>query len=289
MNKVGIYYAFWEQNWDADFAPYCSKVASLGFYVLEVNSGTVANMSDDERQRLKGAAADAGIELTACIGLPAEYDVASADAAVREHGIAFLKQQAQTLAATDIHEVGGILYSSWPGKLPAGETDKRPYWDRSVASMKEVMKTAEDCDVLFHMEVVNRFEQYLLNTAEEAVQYVEDVCSPNCKVLLDTFHMNIEEDSFRDAIFAAGDHLGHLHIGETNRRAPGRGKIPWDEVFGATKEIGFKGSIVMEPFLMPGGEVGRDISVYRDLQDGLNLDEEARRACAFVKEALSAA
>jgi D-psicose/D-tagatose/L-ribulose 3-epimerase len=101
--------------------------------------------------------------------------------------------------------------------------------------------------------------------------------------------MNIEEDSFAEAIRTAGNHLGHLHIGETNRRAPGRGKIPWDEVFGTTKEIGFEGSIVMEPFLMKGGEVGRDISVYRDLKGDLDLDEEARRACAFVKETLRTA
>jgi len=288
MNKVGIYYAFWEHNWDADFVPYCSKVASLGFDVLEVNSGTVASMSDAARKRLRDAAAEAGVELTACIGLPAEYDVASADSAVRENGIAFLKQQAEGLAATGIHELGGIVYSSWPGSLPEGETDKRPYWDRSVASMKEVMKTAEDCNVLFHMEVVNRFEQYLLNCAEEAVQYVEQVGSPNCTVLLDTFHMNIEEDSFSEAILTVGNHLGHLHIGETNRRAPGRGKIPWDEVFGKVREIGFEGSVVMEPFLMPGGEVGRDISVFRDLRGTLDLDEEARRACSFVKDALSA-
>jgi D-psicose/D-tagatose/L-ribulose 3-epimerase len=136
------------------------------------------------------------------------------------------------------------------------------------------------------MEVVNRFEQYMMNTAAEAVRYVTEVGSPNCTVLLDTFHMNIEEDSFRDAIRTAGKRLGHLHIGETNRRAPGRGKIPWDEVFGAVAEIGFQGSIVMEPFLQPGGEVGRDIKVFRDLRGGLNLDREARRACAFVKAKL---
>jgi len=42
----------------------------------------------------------------------------------------------------------------------------------------------------------------------------------------------------------------------------------------------------MEPFLMPGGEVGRDIKVFRDLRDGLSLDKEAARACAFVKRSL---
>jgi D-psicose/D-tagatose/L-ribulose 3-epimerase len=133
---------------------------------------------------------------------------------------------------------------------------------------------------------VNRFEQYMLNTAAEAVRYVKEVGSPNCTVLLDTFHMNIEEDGFAEAIRTAGKHLGHLHIGETNRRAPGRGKMPWGEIFGALKAIKFKGSVVMEPFLMPGGEVGRDIKVYRDLRDGLNLDREAKRACKFVRRKL---
>lgn len=286
MNKIGIYYAYWTHNWDADFVPYVAKVKKLGFDVLEVNSGTIASMTAAQQRRLKDEAEAHGIELTSCIGLPRKFDPAAPDRATRERGIAFLKKQARALAATGIHELGGIVYSYWPGSLPDGETDKRPYWDRSVKSMREVMKTAEDCGVVFHMEVVNRFEQYLLNTAAEAVRYVNEVGSSNCTVLLDTFHMNIEEDSFRGAIKAAGKHLGHLHIGETNRRAPGRGKIPWDEVFGALKEIRFKGSVVMEPFLMPGGEVGRDIKVFRDLRDGLNLDREAARACAFVNKNL---
>ena len=288
-NAIGIYYAYWTRDWDADFVPYVSKVKALGFDVLEVNSGTVANMRPSERKRLRDAARDAGIELTACIGLPAEYDVASADAFVRGRGIDFLRLQAEALAETDIRKLGGIVYGYWPGALPAGETDRRPYWDRSVAAMRDVMKAAEDCDVVFHIEAVNRFEQYLINTAAEAVDYCRQVDSPNCRVLLDSFHVNIEEDSYRDAIVTAGDLLGHMHIGETNRRAPGRGKTPWAELFGALAEIGYAGAITMEPFLVPGGEVGRDIKVYRDLSEGLDLDEEARRACAFVKEQLSAA
>jgi len=288
MNKIGIYYAYWTRNWDADFVPFISKVKKLGFDVLEVNSGTIAGMSEGERERLKNAAEKEGIELTACIGLEARYDIASEDAAIRRAGIAFLKKQSQALMKTNIHKIGGIVYSYWPGSLPAGQTDKRPAWLRSVKSMKEAMKTAEDCGVIFHMEVVNRFEQYLLNTAEEAVEYVQEVNSPNCRILLDSFHMNIEEDSFEDAIRTAGKHLGHVHIGETNRRAPGRGKMPWDIIFKSLKKINFKGAVVMEPFLIPGGEVGRDIKIFRDL--GVNdLDKEAARALKFVREKIHAA
>ena len=289
MNRIGIYYAYWTHDWDADFVPFVEKARALGFDTLEVNSGTVATMSGEERARLKDAARAASVELTSCIGLPKEHDVASPEASVRRRGVEFLKRQAETLADAGIRELGGIIYGCWPGALPEGESDKRPYWDRSVASMKEAIKAAEDHDVLFHMEVVNRFEQYLLNTAEEAVRYVGEVGSPNCQLLLDTFHMNIEEDSFHDAIVAAGDVLGHFHVGETNRRAPGRGRIPWDEVARALKEIDYRGSIVMEPFLTPGGEVGRDIRVYRDLSVGIDLDAEAERAVRFLREKLGQA
>ncbi len=286
MNKIGIYYAFWTHDWDADFVPYAQKVADLGFDILEVNAGTVTNMSNAERDRLKAAADEAGVELTYCIGLPAAYDLASPDDAVRKTGIDFLKRQAEMMRYMGGNVLGGIIYSSWPGKLPGDASDKRPWVERSVASMREVMKVVEDCGVTFCVEVVNRFEQFIINDSAEAVAYCKQVGSPNCKILLDTFHMNIEEDSFHDAIVIAGDLLGHFHLGETNRKAPGRGRIPWQEIGGALGKIHYRGALTMEPFLMPGGEVGRDISVYRDLREGLDLDEEARRACVFVRDAL---
>ncbi len=285
MNKIGIYYAFWTHDWDADFVPFVSKVKGLGFDILEVNSGTVTRMPNHERDRLKKAAEEADIELTFCIGLPHQYDVASEDVSIRRNGIEFLKKQAQMLQYMGARELGGIIYSSWPASLPEN-ADRRPYLDRSVESMKEVIKTVEDCGVLFNVEVVNRFEQFIMNTAAEGVEYVERVGSSHCKLLLDTFHMNIEEDSFEDAVVLAGDNLGHLHIGETNRRAPGRGRIPWTEIASALRRIGYQGSVVMEPFLMPGGEVGRDIGVFRDLKGDLDLDEEAQRALHFMRDVL---
>jgi D-psicose/D-tagatose/L-ribulose 3-epimerase len=285
MNKIGIYYAYWTHNWDADFVPYVAKVKRLGFDILEVNAGTVTRMPHRDRDRLKRAAEKAGIELTYCIGLQHRHDIASPDAGVRRRGVAFLKSMARMLRYMGHSRLGGIIYSSWPGKLPFGE-DKRRYLERSVKSMREVMKVAEDRGAFFNVEVVNRFEQFLMNTAAEGVDYVRRVGSPNCRVLLDTFHLNIEEDSIGDAIVATGPMLGHFHIGETNRRPPGRGRMPWGEIFGALRKIGYAGAVTMEPFLMPGGEVGRDISVYRDMRGGLDLDREAARALKFTRRGL---
>jgi len=286
MNKIGIYYAYWTHDWDADFHPFVDKVADLGFDILEVNGGTIANISSAERKSLKSHADDRGILLTYCFGMPQKYDIASEDKAVRENGVAYLKQMANAIGEMGGGKLGGIIYSYWPATMPAGATDKRPYLDRSVNSMKEAIKTAEDRGVFFNMEVVNRFEQYLLNTCEEAVAYVEAVGSPNAKVMLDTFHMNIEEDFVGESILKAGDRLGHLHIGENNRMPPGYGHIPWTEISAALRKIGYDGYVVMEPFLMPGGQVGRDIKVFRDLSVGLDLDEEARKALLFMRGVL---
>ena len=289
MNKIGIFYAYWTHEWNVDFNPYIDKAASLGFDILEVNGGTVGDMSTAERKSLIAHARDRGIDLTYCIGLPKQYDPAVEDEATRRRGIAYLQKMANAIGEMGGGSLSGILYGTWPTNMPAGETDKRPYWERSIASVRQAMKAAEDNNVFFNMEVVNRFEQFLLNTAEEGVAYVEQVGSPNAKILLDTYHMNIEEDSIGGAIRTAGRHLGHVHLGESNRRPPGNGHIPWDELAGALKKIDYKGALVMEPFLMPGGQVGSDIRVWRDMSVGVDMDAEAGKACRFMHERLAAA
>src|SRR5258708_9652019 len=99
--------------------------------------------------------------------------------------------------------MAGINYSSWPRKLLPGE-DKRVLTDRAIAGVKEAIKAAEDNDVLFCVEVVNRFEQFMMNTAEEGGAFAERAGSPTCKILLDTFYMNSEDDSFLPPILDAG-------------------------------------------------------------------------------------
>ncbi|MGD2143590.1 MAG: sugar phosphate isomerase/epimerase family protein [Anaerolineae bacterium] len=286
MNKVGIYYAYWTHDWDADFHPFVDKAAELGFDVLEVNAGTITRMTSDERRDLKAHADDEGIVLSHCIGLPPEYDIASRNEGVRENGIQYLQKIARAIGEMGGGNLGGIIYSSWPATVSPGGLDRRPYVERSVASMKEAIRAAEDNNVVFSVEVVNRFEQFLLNTCDEAIAYVEAVESPNAKIMLDTFHMNIEECFIGEAIQTAGNRLGHLHVGENNRMPPGYGHIPWTEVGNALRQIDYQGYVVMEPFIMPGGEVGRDIRVFRDMSVGLDLDAEARKALMFVRGVL---
>ena len=289
MNKIGIYYAYWTHEWDADFHPYIDKVADLGFDVLEVNAGTIAKMATAERKQLKEHADSRNIGLSYCIGLPVKYDLAAEEEDTRRRGIRYLGEITGGIGEMGGGRLSGIIYGGWPQLMPEGAADKRPYFDRSVASMREAIKAAEDNDVIFNMEVVNRFEQYLMNTAEEAVEYVQQVDSPNAKIQLDTFHMNIEEDTIASAIETAGDYLGHIHLGENNRKPPGYGHFPWMEFANAVKRINYQGWMVMEPFLRKGGQVGQDVRVWRDVGKGMDLDTEAYKAVRFMRERLSEA
>ena len=164
--------------------------------------------------------------------------------------------------------------------------DKPAVRARSIASIRDMADYAEPLGIKLTLEVVNRFEQFLLNDSFEAVEYVKEVGRTNVYVMLDTFHMNIEEDSFREAILLAGKHLGHFHIGEANRKVPGSGRLPWREIAKALREIGYDGTVVMEPFVRMGGGVGSDIKIWRDISGGATddqLDESIRQSCAFCK------
>jgi D-psicose/D-tagatose/L-ribulose 3-epimerase len=282
MNPIGIHYGYWTQFWGSEPVQFVKRAQKCGFDILEVNAPKVTRMSDSEREALKGAAADAGLGLTYSIGMTSDMDLVSEDAATRKEGVVFLKNVARAMKQMGGTVLAGVNYSSWPRKLFPGE-DKKVLTDRSIEGVREAIKAAEDCEVIFCVEVVNRFEQFMMNTAAEGIAFAKRVGSPNCKIHLDTFHMNIEEDSMGGSIEEAGTWLGHLHIGEQNRRPPGRGRMPWPEIFGALKKINYQGAVVMEPFLLPGGEVGRDISVFRDLLGNGDLDEEASISVQFVR------
>ena len=275
---------------EATLNDFVNKVAQLGFDVLEIQPDQLLDTPKAELDSLRQLAIDRGIELTYCIGFGPDKDLASESAAVRRAGMDYARRILDVIHVMDGKVFGGINYSSWPGTYTGSLADKRPYLERSIQCIKEISKVAEDYDITYCLEIVNRFEHFLLNTAAEGLAYVAEVGSPKVKLLLDAFHMNIEEDSVGAAIVSAGDHLGHFHIGETNRKTPGQGHMPWDEMAQALKQINYQGRVVMEPFVKPGGEVGEAIRVWRDLSGGADesqLDREAQGALTFIRSKLA--
>ena len=287
--KYGIYYAYWEHQWGGDYLQYARKVGKLGFEILEISCAGLAEAAPQKLRDLAAAASDNGIGLSGGYGPRPEENLASAEAAVVNNAFEFWKRTFDALARLGITNVGGGLYSYWP--VDFGKPfDKEEDLKRSIDGMKKLGALAAGFNIVLGMEALNRFEGYLINTAEEAVSYVKAVGRDNVKVMLDTFHMNIEESSIIEAIKTAGPHLGHFHIGEPNRLPPHAGsRMDWPAIGRALNEIGYQGAVVMEPFVLRGGQVGKDIRVWRDLAPSgeAELDEAARQSAAFIRESFS--
>jgi len=282
--KFGTSFAYWTSEWTSDYTKLAGKVKDIGFDVLEVAAGDLLTMSDSEIDNLKALAKDLQIEICSNIGPPKRFDVASADPAVRAAGIDFLSNIMKRMDRLDSRYLIGVTYTYWPNDF--SDLDKPAIWARGVDSVKVMGKVAEDLGILLCLEVVNRFETLVLNTAEEAVQFCKEVDNPNVKILLDTFHMNIEEDNLPDAIRTAGSLLQYMHIGEGNRKIPGHGHLPWAEIGLALRDVGFNSRVVMEPFVKQGGQVGKDIKVFRDLSnnaDEAKMDADIKEGLKFLK------
>jgi len=283
--KFGIYYSYWEQEWSADCLKYVEKCARLGFDVIEIAAHHLNGYSPAHIAEVARSAKVNGIAITAGVGPSANKNLSSPDPEIRKAGRAFFEETLTNLAKLDARVIGGALHSYWPVDY-SKPVDKAGDRARGLEGIAGLADFAANLGINLCLEVLNRFENHVLNTAQEGVAFVREVGKPNVKVHLDTFHMNIEENSFAEAIRTAGPLLGHFHTGENNRRVPGKGLLPWHEIGGALREIGYDGAVVMEPFVRMGGQVGADIKIWRDLSnnaDEAQLDEDARRSLEFSR------
>src|SRR5699024_6648208 len=170
-NKFGIHYGYWVRNWDQDVKVLIKKASKLGFDILEINPPPfMINLSKEKIKDLKKIAEDNEIELTYCIGYPAHMDMASPNEKIRKAGQEYTKRVLESIHYSGGNILSGILYSYWPALYTEQITDKMSYIERSLQSLEEVVKVAENYNVLLALEIVNRFEQFIINTTEEGIE-----------------------------------------------------------------------------------------------------------------------
>jgi D-psicose/D-tagatose/L-ribulose 3-epimerase len=150
------------------------------------------------------------------------------------------------------------------------------------------MPVAEEYGVRLDMEILNRFENYILNTVAEGIAFAKAVDSKNCGLLLDTFHMSVEEDDFAAAIKSAKDYIGKLHTTEPNRKIPFHNtRINWPEIGRALKYIGFDKPIIIEAVVAFDDEGSYNMRMWRDQIADTSIEgriTELKRGIAFLKE-----
>src|SRR5690606_21905976 len=197
-----------------------------------------------------------GLAVAISMGLPQDGDISSADAEIAKNGVAILDRAVALTRDLGGTKLGGIL-SSAHGYSPQAPT--REAWDRSVANLSKVAERAKEAGVTLNLEIVNRFESNLLNTAAQGIAYIRDTGASNVFLHLDTFHMNIEEADLGLALRNAADKVGYVHIGESHRGYLGTGSIDFAAVFDALVAIGYNDYITFESF--SSEIVDRDLSL----------------------------
>ena len=121
--------------------------------------------------------------------------------------------------------------------------------------LAECCRTGESEGVTLLLEPLNRYESDYPQTVEQGLEIMRAVGSPRLRLLADTFHMNIEETSILASLKAAGHYLGHVHLADSNRQAPGHGHLDISAVVETLRDIGYTGYLSLEVLPLPDTRV----------------------------------
>jgi D-psicose/D-tagatose/L-ribulose 3-epimerase len=243
MRRLGIHSFVWTGGQTQDGLEMAlEKSAEHGYRMIEF---AYLRPERFDLDRLSKKARDLDIDIVVTMGLPAAADVSSDDPAVVAKGRAFLADAVKAVRDIGGIRLGGILYSMH-GKYERMPTERG--WMHSAEAIAATADVAKDCGVQLALEIVNRFESNLLNTAAQGLKFLKDTGRDDVYLHLDSFHMNIEEADPAAAIRLAGDKLTYYHIGENYRGYLGTGTVDFDAVFGALVDIGYDRDIVFESF-----------------------------------------
>jgi D-psicose/D-tagatose/L-ribulose 3-epimerase len=282
MNRLGASTWIWTSPFGDGDLSLVARAKELGFDVLEIAVDDPAVIT---AELVLEAGERAGMGFTVCGAFGADRDLSHEDAAVRRAGIEYVKQCVELAAAIGAPHFVGPLYSAVGKTRMLSPAEREEQRELAVESLKVLADHAGALGVRLAVEPLNRFETDLVNTAEQVLELCDRVGAVNVGVLLDTFHMNIDEKSLGDAIRLVGDRLFQLHACENDRGTPGTGHVPWDDVFGALTDIGFTGPLVIESFTPAVREIAKAVSLWRPLD--APSDELARRGARFLRESLA--
>ncbi len=131
------------------------------------------------------------------------------------------------------------------------ETSRNASLELLAHSTRIVAEYAAQKEVSIVFEAINRYENNYLNTAQETAAFIRDFQLPNTKILLDTFHMNIEDADMAKAILDCRDLIGYIHIADSNRRFSGDGHIDMKEIVNSLKNVNYHGFLSAECLPLP--------------------------------------
>ncbi|MCB0198967.1 MAG: sugar phosphate isomerase/epimerase [Caldilineae bacterium] len=257
-------------------------VAGLGFDWIEA---PLEGLDDLDYREGAAIVRDNGLGVSCCLAMGPDRDLIHPDPAIRDNGMAYVRGSIDATAALGGTNLAGPIYSAVGRTWEMTADERARDTDLLVENLSALAAYAGDKGVTLCLEPLNRFETSFINLASQAVDVVDRVGHPNMQILLDTFHMNIEEKSLGDAIRLAGPRLKHFHACENDRGAPGSGNVQWQDVRQGLKDIGYDGPVVIESFTAKVKSIARAAAIWRALAP--TQDDLARDGVRFLKPLLA--
>nr|MBC7243885.1 sugar phosphate isomerase/epimerase [Chloroflexota bacterium] len=221
---------------DESLAEIAARLASLGYDGVEL-LGDLARVDAREVNAVLNGQGLKVLSLT-----PENVDLAHPDDGIRQAALDYycrLLDLASSLGNPIVCCHGAV------GRVRAVTS----YWEERdifAEAVRLIAQRAQQYGLKIAMEVLNRYEAHLLNTAQEALRFIEEVDMENVGILLDAYHMNIEEADLRSAILSVGTHLFLFHAADSNRQAVGRGHTDFIGLMRTLREVGYNDSIIIE-------------------------------------------
>ncbi|MBF0278163.1 MAG: sugar phosphate isomerase/epimerase [SAR324 cluster bacterium] len=278
--KFGMNLLLWTVNLPEEIMPVVKNLKEMGFDGVEV---PIFDLTPEKWTAAGRRLDDLGLERTAVTVRGEEDNPISSDPKIRANAVEQTKLTLECTQAMGSSLLVGPLYAALGVFSGAGPTEDE--WKWGVESMRQMAEHAEKCGVTLALEFLNRFEIYLLNCAADTKRFVQEVDHPNCRMMYDTFHANIEEKSFADSIRDCKDTNVHVHISENDRSIPGSGNIDWEEIFDAFLENEYDGWMTIEAFGMALAELIAATKIWRRMYG--TEEQLARDGLAFMKNEIA--
>ncbi|MEP2783278.1 MAG: sugar phosphate isomerase/epimerase family protein [Pseudoruegeria sp.] len=216
----------------------------------------------------KDALVEAGLDVVLAARVNAHRSISSEDPTARQGGIDYLKSCIDSAAAIGAKIIGGPLYGEpmvFAGRPPLPRTDNemKARADRMISGLAEVAPFARAAGQTFAVEPLNRFETDMLNTTQQGIKLVDTVNDGGLGLVLDTYHMNMEDQSIPDAIRLAGPRIVHFQANENHRGFPGTGNMDWPTIMRALHQVGYSGPVSLEPFRRDDQRLALPIAQWR--------------------------
>ncbi|MBT9188846.1 sugar phosphate isomerase/epimerase [Zobellia russellii] len=277
--EFGVSTWLWQSPFTSESITLFPKIKEMGFDVVEI---PVEIPSKIDGKLVKKALDDNGLKATVCGAFGPTKDLTSDDVALHENCFTYVTDCFELCNLLETEFLAGPMYSAVGKARMVSQEQRKIEWDRAVNNLQRVCEMAKANGLSVALEPLNRFESDLINTSKDVMRLINDINQPNAKVLLDGFHMTIEEQNIREAIQLVGDKLIHVQVSENHRGIPGTGLTPWSDFRKGLEDIDYKGSMVIESFTPEIEELAGAVCIWKTLAD--NQDQFASEGIQFLKK-----